>query len=156
MPSILISEEGFIALTLYCIQSRASRIFNRHFYRCHVKVWRSSRSFHRQPHILHGVATQSFQSPSPIMRQGSPRRVLSTGNMASIEYRRTGFRGKLADHFANITESDNCNHILSLRNISSTFPFVQPRAYMLMYSRFFLTIRCALVIKRRCVRSEWS
>ena len=94
MPSILISEEGFIALTLYCIQSRASRIFNRHFYRCHVKVWRSSRSFHRQPHILHGVATQSFQSPSPIMRQGSPRRVLSTGNMASIEYRRTGFRGK--------------------------------------------------------------
>jgi hypothetical protein len=72
MLGILISEEGFIAHTLYCIHSHASRIYYA-FYRSHVKVWRSSRSFHRQPrsssarscHSVVQSATQSSQSQSP-------------------------------------------------------------------------------------------
>jgi hypothetical protein len=51
MPSILISEEGFIALT-YIIFTATLVVFYYALYSCHVKVWRSSRSFHRQPHFL--------------------------------------------------------------------------------------------------------
>jgi hypothetical protein len=47
-------------------------------------------------------------------------------------------------------------HLSKSPSISSTFAFVQPRAYILMHSRFFLTTRRASVIKKRCARSEWS
>jgi hypothetical protein len=45
MPSILISEEGFIALPNIVFTAMLV-VFYYAFYICHVKAWRSSRSFH--------------------------------------------------------------------------------------------------------------
>jgi hypothetical protein len=66
MPSILISKEGFIALTQYCIHSHVSCILLRILYmlrksvaQCGVLLKVSTAA---TCPVLHGVATQSFQS----------------------------------------------------------------------------------------------
>ena len=60
MPSILVSEEGFIVLP-NIVFTATLVVFYYAFYRCHVKVWRSSRSFYIQPRIYYS-STQSCHS----------------------------------------------------------------------------------------------
>jgi hypothetical protein len=54
MPSILISEgagEGILSLLPNIVFTATLVIFYYALYKCRVKVWRSSRSFHKQPRV---------------------------------------------------------------------------------------------------------
>lgn len=95
MLNILISEEGLSALNLilyFSLGSGASILLR--IYRSHVEVWRSSRSFSQalRCQLLHGDATQSFQSmiPNPGLAneiyQQKPQPALMATNPPNLNY----------------------------------------------------------------------
>jgi hypothetical protein len=65
-------EAGFIALTQYCIHSHASGILYI-FYKYHVKVWRTSRSFHKQQRLWEIPGFTNICITEPAQTQSVPK-----------------------------------------------------------------------------------
>ena len=76
MLSILISEGPYIVITAMLV------VFHYVFYRCHVKMWRSSRSFHKL--LLHGGAHSIVTIRIPSLMSDRASKALAAASLLGI------------------------------------------------------------------------